>query len=319
MGRVASFGSVNRDRVAAVDGETLDALAERYDWFPGPGATRRVESLPEDLDAHVTETLLGGKGANQAVAAAAAGAESHLLGKVGSDDEEVRDRLADRGVDVSAVETASAPTGTAYVFVGPDGENHIAILGGANDAVDAAYARRQGPRLRDADVLLLQNEVPPAATTALLSDLADAEDRPTVVLDPAPAEGAEPLVGHPCVDVVTPNEPEAAALTDALTSFDGAVARTRGADPVVVETPAASVEVAPPPASPVDTTGAGDVFAGYLGASLAALAPRAGRSTGIETLRAAVEWACTAAALSVGTAGVQRAIPERATVDRHRD
>jgi ribokinase len=356
MARVASFGSVNVDRVATVDADTLADLRARDDWFPAPGETRTVEALPPDLDEYVTEVLLGGKGANQSVAAARAGAESHLYGAVGRDatgvdadavergadapgdgdppadgtapgdgDDPydggpddggpddggapgdaagVRGTLADRGVDVSAVEVVDAPTGTASVFVGPDGENHIAILGGANDAVDPAYAHAQVESVRAADVLLLQNEVPRVATDALLTALSGQHDRPTVLLDPAPAEGAADLLRHPAVDLVTPNETEVAALSAELGEFDGTVVRTRGPDPVVVETPTERFEVATPPASAVDTTGAGDVFAGYLGAELA-------RGT---DLREAVEWAATAASLSVEASGVQRATPDRETV-----
>jgi ribokinase len=351
MGRVASFGSINIDRVANVDGATLADLRDRYDWFPEPGETRTVDQVPDALEGHVTGTLLGGKGANQAVAAARAGGESRLFGKVGRDeaDHEVLATIADRGVDVSAVGSADVPTGTAYVFVGPDGENYIAILAGANAAVDPAYARDQvaaasddddpdgtdvqgpdgtdieesngtgvdgpdgtgvaGPAVTDTDVLLLQNEVPGAATEALLDALAGDASRPTVILDPAPAAGAAPLVGHPSVDVVTPNESEGDALAAALSSFDGVVIRTRGPRPVVVDADTGRFEVTPPPASAVDTTGAGDVFAGYLAAELA---------TGAN-LRDAVERACAAASLSVEQAGVQRATPDRSGVRRRMD
>lgn len=305
MGRVASFGSINRDRVAQLDAATLADLRARYDWFPAPGETRSVETVPSALADHVSEVLVGGKGANQAVAAAFAGADSHLYGAVGADGD-VRDLLADRGVDVSAVTTADDRTGAAHVFVGPDGESHIAIVAGANGSVDPAYARERAGDVTGAAVLLVQNEVPTAATASLLEDLSGRPDRPVVVLDPAPAEGAAPLLDHDCVDIVTPNEREAAAIEGALAAFDGSVVRTRGGDPVVVTTGSDRFEVAPPAADPVDATGAGDVFAGYLAAELA---------DGI-ALRGAVRVAATAATLSVERSGVQRATPERAAVVR---
>lgn len=305
MGRVASFGSINRDRVIEVDGGTLADLRGRYDWFPGPGETRAVESVPPAMAEHVTEVLVGGKGANQAVAAAAAGAATRLYGAVGEEDD-VRAVLADRGVDVSGVTTADDRTGAAYVFVGPDGESHVAIVAGANGTVDPAYAREQAGAVADADVLLIQNEVPAAATVALLDDLAGRPARPVVVLDPAPADGAAALVDHDCVDVVTPNESEAAAVEDTLAQFQGTVVRTRGPDPVVVTTGSDRFEVTPPPADPADATGAGDVFVGYLAAELA---------DGIDLL-GAVRVAATAASLSVERSGVQRATPDRAAVVR---
>lgn len=307
MPRVASFGSVNVDRVANVNSAALATLCERYDWFPAPGETRRMEAVPDAVDEFIPDTLLGGKGANQAVAAARAGVDSALYGKVGEDHGafSIRPTLAGYGVDVGALEVTDGPTGTAYVFVGPDGENHIAVLAGANAAVDPAYAHAHVEAIRRVDVLLIQNEVPLAATETLFTALTGQYDRPTVVLDPAPAEGVAPLLGYACVDVVTPNETEAAALAPDLAAFDGVVAYKHGPDPVVVETPEERFAVAPPAAAAVDTTGAGDVFAGYLGAELA-------RGT---ELRTAVEWAVAAASLSVEREGVQPAVPDRAEAE----
>lgn len=322
---VVSFGSVNVDRVCRVDRETLDAIAGRHDRFPAAGETVAVDRIPGAFERHVTETFLGGKGANQAVAAAAAGADAALLGTVGDDADAftesdadtagppgVRAVLSGRGVDVTGVETAPVPTGTAYVFVGPDAENHIAILAGANGAVGPAYVDRHVDAVRRAAVLLVQNELPTATTDALLAALDGRDRRPTVVLDPAPAAGAADLLGHDCVDYVTPNEQEAAALAGALASFDGVVLRKHGADPVVVEdrsessAPAAASRIRPPAVEAVDTTGAGDVFAGAFAAELARGRPVA----------AAVEWAVAAASLSTTRAGVQRATPERRAVER---
>jgi len=306
MARVASFGSVNVDRVATLDADTLASLAERYDWFPAAGETRPVESVPDAVASLVETTYLGGKGANQVVAAAAASADAVLYGCVGHDHEQVGvlETMRDRGVDTGAVGTTDSPTGTAYVFVAPDGENHIALLGGANEDVDLSYVERHLPEVCRHDCLLVQNELPVATVDALLSALDGRADRPTVLFDPAPADGAGPLLAHDCIDIVTPNETEARALGDALGDFQGTVLATHGPDPVVVSTrEGEEFTVTPPPATPVDTTGAGDVFAGYVAAALAEGA----------SLRTAVERGAVAASLSVESEGVQRAVPEATT------
>lgn len=308
MPAVVSFGSVNVDRVAYVDPETTSSLADAHEWFPDPGETVAVPDgqVPATFDRYVSETFVGGKGGNQAVAAARAGADATFLGAVGSADEfDVADRLADRGVGVDDVATVDGPTGTATVFVTPDGENYIAYVAGANATVDPAYADRHRDRITDADCLLLQNEVPTETTDHVLELLGEVDptERPTVVLDPAPHEGAGELLSRPAVDVVTPNEHEFDALTGDLREFEGTIVRTRGPDPVLVANHH-SYEVHPPAVDAVDSTGAGDVFAGYLAAELAA----------DEAIDRAVRVAATAAALSTESEGVQRATPDRETV-----
>jgi ribokinase len=255
---VVSLGSVNVDHVGYLADDAIAALERRYDWLPEPGETVAVSSVPETLRDRLTETSLGGKGANQAVAAARAGADAAFLGAVGADDARygVRAGVRAHGVDVSGVARVDGPTGSAYIVVDDDGENRIAILAGANAAVDRDYVREHAESVHDADCLLLQNEIPTDGVRWLLDRLAETPDGPTVVLNPAPVAGAEPLVRHDAVDVV-------------------------------------------------DTTGAGDVFTGYLAATL---------STG-GALRTAVERGVVAAALSTETEGVQPAVPDAATVD----
>lgn len=304
MPSVASFGSINVDRVVRVDRATLETLVARHD-LPRPGETRAVEAIPADVLERASATYLGGKGANQAVAAAAAGAETTIYGRVGRDRDalpvEPCARLAERGVETAPVTTADAPTGTAAVVVGPGGENRILIVGGANDAVGRRYVDRWIDDLARHDCLLVQHELPTATVDALFDRLdgRPAADRPTVVFDPAPAAGATDLLGHDCVDVVTPNRTEADGLDAALAAFEGTVVRTRGDEGVAVTGPDGAFTVGAPAVSPVDTTGAGDVFAGYLAAGLAADRP----------LADAVEHGCVAAALSVTREGVQRATP----------
>lgn len=306
---VVSLGSVNVDHVGYLADDAIAALERRYDWLPKPGETVAVSSVPEALRDRLTEVSLGGKGANQAVAAARAGAETAFLGAVGDDDEEygVRTGIRAHGVDVTAVERVEGPTGSAYIVVDEAAENRIAILAGANAAVDHDYVRDRVDTVRDAGCLLLQNEIPTDGVRWLLDRLDGEPDPPTVVLNPAPAAGAAELAGHDCVDVVVVNATEYVRLEESLSTFAGTLVVTRGSDLVSVGGPE-SFEVAPPAADAVDTTGAGDVFTGYLAATLA---------TGSD-LRTAVERAVTAAALSTEVAGVHSAIPDATTVDARR-
>ncbi|WP_339102209.1 PfkB family carbohydrate kinase [Haloterrigena salinisoli] len=321
MPDVVCLGSVNLDRTWYLPAERIRDLEARYDWFPAAGETVRIEGSP-DLPAGVLEdaqyrTAVGGKGSNQAVAAARAGADAAFLGCVGRDADEygVRETLADRGVAVDGVTTVGRETGKAYVFVDEGGESWIAIVGGANDAVDEGYVDQVLERVLSADAVLLQNEIPVSTANGLLERLEtdeNASGRPTVVLNPAPADGADPLVDRAAVDVIVVNEAEHAALEDCLATVDATVVRTRGADDVIVsDGDAGNVDyrITPPTVDAVDATGAGDAFCGYLAALL-------GEGEGLER---AVEAATVAGSLATETEGVQNAILDRETVERERN
>jgi ribokinase len=300
VGRVVSLGSVNVDRVVRASAATIDRLAERYGWFPARGRTVRRSDPPSDVAVEPDEIRHGGKGANQAVAAARAGAETAMLGAVGCDRDRlgVLDALEAAGVDVDRLGTADVPTGTAYVFVEADGGNRIVVDPGANATLDEAYVRSQYDAVRAADCLLLQNEVPAAPVAALLDDLADAPERPTVILDPAPADGAAALLVHEAVDYLTPNEHEYAALEPALDAYEGVLIRKRGGDAVIVDD-GERFAVEPPSVEAVDTTGAGDVSNGFLAARLAAG----------DSLRTAVALATVAGSLSTRSPGARGGVP----------
>jgi ribokinase len=282
--RVVVVGSVNADLVVAVEA------------LPGPGETVAGGRFAR---------WGGGKGANQAVAAARLGASVALVGAVGDDpfgDDAVRE-LAAEGVDVSAVARAGAPTGVALIVVDEAGENQIAVASGANAEVKVEGASFAGA------VVLLGHEVPEAAV------IAGAEAGGRVILNPAPAREipARVLAAHP---ILTPNASEAAQLTgerDPEAAARALAARSRapvlvtlGADGALL-LDARDVERIPAPrVDVVDTTGAGDTVNGALAAELAA-----GRG-----LRDAARFALAAAALSTRAEGARGGMPRRDEVER---
>jgi Sugar kinases, ribokinase family len=237
MESVVSLGSVNVDRMYFVSDSEITECRARYDWFPDRGQTVQIDEPPTGFPADAESVRHGGKGANQAVAAATAGAETTMLGRVGPDQEEfgVLDRLTERGVSVDRVGMSSEPTGTADVFVGPEGDSWIVVQPGANGTVDSAYIREQYDAILSAGCLLLQNEIPTEPVATLLSRLATERDRPTVVLDPAPADGVEELLRCDAVDYLTPNRSEYRALQPSIGEFDGVVVHKQGADKVILE------------------------------------------------------------------------------------
>jgi len=300
MAAVVSAGSVNVDRIYRTSRADLDRLADRYGWFPDRGETVVRSALPDGFAGDPDLVRHGGKGANQGVAAAAAGADTAFLGAVGRDASEfgVLEALTAAGVGVEDVMSVEGATGTAFVFVDPDGEDRIVVRPGANGHVDEAYVMGHYGVVAAADCLLLQNEIPIEPVRILLDRLAQEPAPPAVLLDPAPAAGVDPLLESEAVTYLTPNEVEYTALDGALGTFGGTVIRKRGPAPVLVEDDT-SFAVTPPTVDVVDTTGSGDVFNGYLAARLSAGDP----------LRAAVETATVAGALSVRAEGARGGVP----------
>src|SRR5215208_1945722 len=248
----------------------------------------------------------GGKGANQAVAAARAGARVALVGAVGADDlgDEALRELEAEGVDVSAVlRLAHVPTGVAAIVVDERGENQIAVASGANAALTGEAVATALPSLLTGEgVVLLGHEVPPEAVRAG-AEAARAAGWPAI-LNPAPAR---PLIDDLGGVILTPNRAEARALTGeddveaavrVLHARSGApVLVTLGAEGALLTDErfaASSVDV-------VDTTGAGDAVNGALAARLAAGEP----------LRDAVRFALAAASLSTRVPGARAGMPRR--------
>lgn len=243
-----------------------------------------------------TVVLPGGKGANTAVAAARAGGRVALLGAVGDDGNGalLRRSLEGAGVDAALVAVSRRPTGAAYIAVTPDGENSIVVAPGANADVVA-----EAPWGRFA-VLVCSLEVPVPVVEEAVRAASAAGVR--VVLNLSPVVGVAPDV-LAALDPLVVNEHEAAELAP---SFEGllelgprAVVVTLGARGAAVVTRSGVLEVPAPEVDVVDTTGAGDAFAGALAVRLAE-----GRE-----LVDAVGFAVRVAAFSVTRAGAQPSYP----------
>jgi ribokinase len=281
-------------------------LVVRTAQLPTPGQTVRGQEF---------NTYPGGKGANQAVAAARLADEGvtvHMVGRVGEDEfgDPLLKSLGESGVNTDQVKKVPGPTGNAMIAVEDSGENFIIISAGANGELEAGDMDDVAPLLRQADVLLLQLEVPlpvieRAATIA-------SEAGALVILNPAPApEKPLPasLLKH--VSILVPNETEAMALaneddpavaTEKL--FDlgvPALVLTQGAEGALVVGSSCVQAVPAFPITPVDTTAAGDAFVGALAVALIDGQP----------LPDAVRFAAASGALAATKPGAQPSLPWR--------
>ena len=299
---VLVFGSVNVD---------ITVHAPR---LPQPGET---------LHAQAYAIGLGGKGANQAAAAARLGAQVAFIGRTGHDQmgAQARNLLKEYGLDLAGLaDDEAAGTGIAQITVGmADGQNVIALVAGANMRLDETDVERAAARLAEARVLLLQLETPLEASLALAARARAAGV--TVILDPAPApEGGLDADVLKAVDIVTPNETETACLLGRrpVTAEDGiAAARAlvaRGCRIAIVKLGGNGVAFAgdggegfiPPfPVTVVDTVAAGDCFNGGLATALA-------RG---DALPDAVRFAAACGAIAVTRPGAAAAAPTLAEAE----
>lgn len=255
----------------------------------------------------------GGKGNNQAVAAAHLGADVTMIGCIGDDvlGEAVRNASAAEGVDMSRLTVTESPTGIAHIAVDSSGDNRIIMVPLANESLTAEAVLHNADVIRTADVLLCQLEIPRETVRAALSVAREAGVR--TILNPAPAaELDEELLG--LVDILVPNETELAALsglpTDTEENAHLAARRllSRGATCVVVtRSSEGALAVAEHMATPVppfsvqaiDATAAGDAFCGALAAKLASGA----------TLDEALNYAAAAGALATTVPGALPSLP----------
>ena len=266
----------------------------------------------------------GGKGANQAVAAARLGYPVHMIGRLGDDvfGAQLRSHLESAGVDVSAVATSPGPSGVAVIVVAENGENCIVVTPGANALLSPEDLDAHIETIRSAGIVLAQLEIP-MATVEHLARLCSREGIP-LVLDPAPAQEL-PADLFSRVDWFTPNETEAGFyLGGAANEDSAAVARelmaksvrgvvlklgSRGAYVASASPDGLSGFVQPFPVKAVDTTAAGDCFNGAFAAGL---------MMGKGPLESA-SFAAAAAALSVTRAGAQPSMPTLEEVERLMD
>ncbi|HEX5078232.1 MAG TPA: ribokinase [Geminicoccaceae bacterium] len=292
------FGSLNAD------------LVFRVPALPRPGETVLCPGYALEP---------GGKGANQAAAAAKAGAAVRMVGCVGNDSfgDVLRKRLAQAGVDCAGVAATSETTGVAVIGVDPAGENQIIVASGANLAASAAQVGEA--ELHTGVTLLCQNEVPPEATFALLERAARHGAR--TILNLAPAAPVPPGVLD-ALNVLVVNEIEAAMAAGRAAGVPGdpqalaanLAARhdlvcvvTLGAAGAIARGPAWGWGIGSLPVEPVDTTGAGDAFVGVLAASLDGAALP-------EALPAALRRASVAAGLACTRVGAQTSQPTAAEI-----
>ncbi|MBT2231070.1 ribokinase [Nonomuraea sp. NEAU-A123] len=264
--------------------------------------------------------VLGGKGANQAVSAARAGAPTWMVGCVGQDPfrDIVLSGLGSHGVELTEVRTVEGRTGVAHIRVDASGENDIVITPLANASLDVEMVDASIRAVGDAaGVLLLQLEIPAHVTCHAAE--AGAAAGLTVVLDPAPAQTL-PESAWRHIDVVTPNESEAAALTGVpVIDLDSAgraaswflergvkhALITLGSAGALSVTAERTRHFPAYPVTPVDTTAAGDAFTGSFGAALAARLD----------VDAAIQRGMAAGALATTRAGASPSLPDRTTVD----
>jgi len=293
--RICVVGSLNMD------------LVTRTPRIPIPGET---------IIGHEFFTAPGGKGANQAVAAARLGAQVSMVGRVGADDfgQAMRRALTEDDIDCACVfEDETAGTGIAAILVDDAGENSIVVASGANARLSPADVERAQAAIAGADALLLQLETP-LETVIRAAEIARAH-HVAVLLNPAPARtDLDALL--PLVDVLILNESETALLTglpvedeaallaaaDALRATGvGVIILTLGAQGALLVQASGAEAIPAFPVDAVDTTAAGDAFVGGFAVALAEKKP----------LGEAVRWGNAAGGLAATKLGAQPSLPTR--------
>jgi len=263
----------------------------------------------------------GGKGANQAVAAARGGGDVTFIARIGDDmfGQQAKDGFVKDNINVDHVlSDKDAPSGVALIFVGEDGQNSIAVASGANANLSPSDVQAASDAISTSDILIMQLETPLDTVQKAASIASD--NGVKVILNPAPAQAlSDDILRH--VSILTPNESETELLTglkvasekDAAAAADALMAKgietvivTMGPKGAFVATADSKELVSGFSVKAVDATAAGDVFNGTLAVAIAEGKP----------LKKAVSFANAAAALSVTKLGAQPSAPTREEIDK---
>ena len=289
---IINFGSINIDHVYQVE------------HFVQPGET---------LASHQYQQLLGGKGANQSIALAKAGAEVRHVGRIHNNDAHIKQTLIKHGIDCKHVQCSDTPSGHAIIQVTPSAENAIVLFGGANQELDHKSVMAALDGAKSTDWVLTQNE-----TSAIEDVLRQAKAYGLkVAFNPAPMAPQVKQLPSDCIDLLIVNEVEAAEFADTedLAGIEAyfkthwahaEVIITLGKQGVVMLRGEQRIEVPAFVVSAVDTTAAGDTFIGFF---LAAYSEHA-------DAKHALQKACAASALAVTVEGAAQSIPELDAVNR---
>jgi ribokinase len=287
MGKIVVVGSINMDYTAL--------LAE----LPHPGETLMAKGF---------KMSGGGKGANQAMAAAAFSKDVLMVGCLGDDPagHALFEKMKDKGIDVSCIEFSEVPTGNALIYVAEEGKNTIVVYPGANHQCTPTYVEKYRKVIEEASLVMMQLEIP-METVEVVADIAYKANVP-VLLNPAPAQKlSEELIKK--VTYLTPNETELLRITSQYDAKKGASALfamgvkniivTLGSNGCYVKTASEEARIETFKVNAIDTTAAGDSFSGALAAHLAKGTP----------LKESLKIANATGALTTTKIGAQEALP----------